>query len=126
MIMAETVTIEGSQTPSVELKRGHRRTVRMTPRIQRLVDKGFVIVVSRSGGEYDLTPEETADADAQDAADDESTSSPVPEPDDATDPDSSRDEWRSFLSSQKPPVPYPEDADATALAAIWQAASGGS
>ena len=41
------VTIEGSVTPSVILPRGQRRTVMLTDRIQRLIDRGFVVVISR-------------------------------------------------------------------------------
>ena len=42
------VTIEGSLTPSVVLPRGETRTVQLTPRIQRLIDGGFVIVKERT------------------------------------------------------------------------------
>lgn len=41
------VTIEGSVMPSVVLPRGETRTVALTPRIQRLIDRGFVIVKER-------------------------------------------------------------------------------
>jgi hypothetical protein len=39
------VTIEGSVTPSVILPRGQRRTVTLTDRVQRLIERGFVVVV---------------------------------------------------------------------------------
>ena len=42
------VTIEGSLTPSVVLPRGETRTVQLTPRIQRLIDGGFVTVTART------------------------------------------------------------------------------
>lgn len=41
------VTIEGSITPCVALKRGESRTVQLTPKIQRLIDRGFVVVTQR-------------------------------------------------------------------------------
>jgi hypothetical protein len=41
------VTIEGSTTPSVMLARGAQRTVRLTPTVQRLIDRGFVTEVAR-------------------------------------------------------------------------------
>lgn len=40
-----TVTIEGSLTPCSELRTGQRRTVQLTERVQRLIDRGFVVVV---------------------------------------------------------------------------------
>ena len=39
------LTIEGSLTPSAFLARGERRTVQHTPRIDRMVHRGFVVVV---------------------------------------------------------------------------------
>ena len=41
------VTIRGGLMPSVVLARGETRTVALTPRIQRLIDKGWVEEVSR-------------------------------------------------------------------------------
>lgn len=41
------VTIEGSLTPSVILPTGAQRTVRLTPSVQRLIDRGFVTVTNR-------------------------------------------------------------------------------
>lgn len=41
------VTIEGSVTPSVVLPRGERKTVVLTSRIQKLIDRGFVNVVTQ-------------------------------------------------------------------------------
>lgn len=42
------VTIQGSTTPSVVLARGEQRTVRLTPTVQRLIDRGYVTVTSRT------------------------------------------------------------------------------
>ena len=42
----EIVTIVGSHTPSVILPRGETRTVAMTPRIRKLIDRGFVVVTA--------------------------------------------------------------------------------
>ena len=41
------VTIQGSVTPSVVLPRGETKTVVLTPRIQKLIDRGFVTVVEK-------------------------------------------------------------------------------
>lgn len=49
--MADMITIEGSITPSTELARGERRTVRRTERIDRLISRGFVTVVDEHAGD---------------------------------------------------------------------------
>lgn len=41
------VTLEGSVTPCVVLARGARCMVRLTPKVQRLIDRGFVVEVDR-------------------------------------------------------------------------------
>lgn len=41
------VTITGSITPSVVLPKGETRTVALTPRIQRLIDRGYVTELAR-------------------------------------------------------------------------------
>ncbi len=44
-----TVTIEGSRLrPSTVLRAGERRTVILTDRVQRLIDKGFVVEIDRT------------------------------------------------------------------------------
>ena len=44
--MYRSVIIEGSTTPaSGVLARGERKTVQLTPRVQRLINRGFVVVV---------------------------------------------------------------------------------
>lgn len=40
------VTIEGSVTPSVNLPRGQRTTVEMTPTIAKMVERGFVNIIA--------------------------------------------------------------------------------
>jgi hypothetical protein len=40
------VTVEGSLTPSNVLATGKRMTVQLTPRIERLIAKGFLILIS--------------------------------------------------------------------------------
>ena len=42
------VTIEGSTTPSVLLPTGVRQTVRLTPTVQVLINRGFVTVTART------------------------------------------------------------------------------
>lgn len=39
------VTIEGSTTPCVELRRGERRTVQYSDYVQRLVNNGYVTIL---------------------------------------------------------------------------------
>lgn len=51
-----TVTIEG-QVPTVYLPRGGRRTVELTGRVQRLIDRGYVTVVD--GPAPETSPEPT-------------------------------------------------------------------
>jgi hypothetical protein len=41
------VTIEGSTTPCVILPTGRRQTVRLTPTVQGLINRGFVVLVDR-------------------------------------------------------------------------------
>lgn len=41
------VTIVGSTTPSVFLPTGAQRTVRLTPTVQALINRGFVTVTAR-------------------------------------------------------------------------------
>lgn len=47
--MAETVTIEGTVTPCVELKRFERATVEMDDHVRALIQRGFVRIVARHG-----------------------------------------------------------------------------
>jgi hypothetical protein len=41
-----TVTVEGSLTPSNWLATGKRVTVQLTPRIERLIAKGFLLLIA--------------------------------------------------------------------------------
>lgn len=68
--MSDMITIEGSQTPSVELARGKRRTVQRTERIDRLIQRGYVIEVK----DEDAKP--AAAEPVEDVKDDEPTKAP--------------------------------------------------
>lgn len=97
--MASTVTIEGSITPSAALGRGQRRTVRMTDRVQKLIDKGFVILVEEAAEELPLHHY----ADAAAAAD-----SPM-KLDSPPGLNASREHWARWLTANH--VAYPDGAD---------------
>lgn len=79
-----TVTIEGSLTPCSELRTGERRTVQLTERVQRLIDRGFVVLVKTAA------PRRPVGKPVQSAAD-------VPYR--AGEPawSASRDEWAAFV-----------------------------
>lgn len=55
----EKITIEGSHTPSVILARGERRTVVRTPRIDRLIARGYLVVVDEQSRPAQSTPGRT-------------------------------------------------------------------
>lgn len=101
------VTIEGSITPSAILPRGHRRTVQMTARIQRLIDRGYVVLVEDS-------PAEPVAEVVEPVAD------PEPGPaDDSTVPagNASRETWAQFLTDQG--IDVPDDYGRDGLIALW-------
>jgi hypothetical protein len=86
-----SVIIEGTLTPAAGvLERGERKTVAFTPRIQRLVEGGFVKVVEHLDGP--LEDELVGD---QDPGDEGLTDTPQPPAKNA-----SRDDWSTFLESQ--------------------------
>lgn len=135
-----TVTIEGSQTPSVFLAKGQRRTVQLTDRVQRLIDAGFVIVVESDGptvkGVVDvkITPytETVEDGPATPMSeftvgDPEPVSVPEePEADEQATADhppsraASTSTWRKFLADQH--VDFSPVASRDQLIALWEAA----
>lgn len=127
--MSTTVTIEGSQTPSVFLAKGQRRTVQLTDRVQRLIDAGFVTVVEDGPAtpmsEFavsDPEPVAVPPADVPDAND-----GPLADDDDepatAGNPPSraaSTATWRKFLADQH--VDFSPVASRDQLIAAWEAA----
>lgn len=72
-----SVTIEGSLSPAAFLARGERRTVQRTDRIDKLIRRGFVVVVDEEG---------------------EVEAPPAPEPVKAPAKSASRDDWAEFLA----------------------------
>lgn len=93
------VTIEGSITPSVVLARGEKRTVALTDRVQRLIDRGFVTLI-----------EHESDA-------------PEPEEVNNTDPiepklNASRDDWAAFLTGK---IEFTDEDGRDDLVRLWQA-----
>lgn len=139
----KTVTIEGSATPSAILGRGQRRTVAYTPRIKRLIARGFVVVVDdtppspprRTLPEVlaDPEPDTTAAAQAEPApqppappdaeppnrTDHQSPAAPAP-PDKPPAKNASREAWVTFLSAQPDIGNIPPGASRDDLAAAWE------
>ena len=76
------LTIEGSLTPSAFLARGERRTVQRTPRIDRMVHKGFVVVVDAHDDDEPAEPAEV-----------------MPTPVKAPAKSASREDWAEFLAA---------------------------
>lgn len=101
------VTIEGSITPSAVLARGQRRTVRMTDRIQRLIDRGYVVLVEDSAG---LTDTELV-ADAAAAADSSEDLEVAPAG------NASRELWAQFLTGQG--IEFTDEYGRDDLIALW-------
>jgi len=121
--MADTVVIEGTLTPCDELRRGERKTVAMSDRIERLVAGGFVTIVERH-----------RDPDEPTAVVVEQTPEPAPEPADpepVTGPPAGNaraEEWLAFLQSKNVDIPVDEHGNPPGregLKAIWAQVSDG-
>lgn len=93
-----TVTIEGSLSPSAELPRGERRKVQRSEHVDRLIRKGFVVVVDEDG---DVVP------------------TPEPTGPEAPAKNASTDAWRDFLTAQS--VEFDPDATRDELVDAWDA-----
>lgn len=86
----QKVTVEGSMTPCSELPRGVRKTVLYTDRVQRMINKGYFVMVS-----------EPVDTDSSvPAAEPEKTEPPAAPPQTDVKPPSN-----PFLSPQVPQHP---------------------
>lgn len=93
MSSSRVVTITGSITPSVALARGVSRTVTLTPRIQRLIDKGYVTVTEEFDAPAPPAPSEPSKT-------------------------ASRAAWAEFLTSEGFDVPT--DATRAELIETWE------
>jgi hypothetical protein len=121
------VTIEGTLTPAAGvLKRGEQATVTYTARIERLVKRGFVKIVTVHmplpvrEPDTPLPVGDYAPADEEDEVEDEQEPLPYPDDDGATDEpgrNASKEAWREFLTAQG--VHYPESASRDDLVAGW-------
>ncbi|QIG58949.1 hypothetical protein SEA_ANCLAR_22 [Gordonia phage AnClar] len=100
------VTIEGSLTPSVELARGEKRVVTMTPRIERLAARGFINIIESESD----APEP---ADAPEANPDQLDELVEPKA------NASRPKWAAWLDHQQ--LDYTDDHTRDDLVGIWQA-----
>lgn len=120
--MSVSVTIEGTTTPAAGvLARGERRTVALTERVQRLVDRGFVRIIERRESAPVVVPDPVVEPDPIefDEVDDEVE---VPAG------NASRDAWLEFLFYKGIEVPVDEDGDyppRDGLKHLWQQVSGG-
>ncbi|QGH76065.1 hypothetical protein SEA_DEVONTE__25 [Mycobacterium phage Devonte] len=116
--MAEQyVTIEGTGT-AVILKKGERRQVALTPRVTRLVARGYVQIVEYHGPEAD-DPQELPD---------ETEQAPEPEVTEAPAKNASADTWRKFVAGPAgiPGVEAEQIAETgrDELIAAWEAYTG--
>lgn len=119
------VTIEGSISPSTYLARGERATVQRTEKIDRLIERGFVVVVDdHADAPHPVFDDENvmnqriselekhADAEAQKARDELGV--PPRNGSGAT-----RAAWAEFLSKQNPPIEFTDDDGRDELIALW-------
>lgn len=126
-----SVTVEGSILPCTELPRGERRTVALTERVQRLIDRGYFTLI-----ETHADPDASADH-LGTTLDDPSGDTPLatgdfaPADDEPTEPAESalKGDWQAWLNHKS--VWFPDDATKPQLIAAWrevqqqQAASNG-
>src|SRR5690606_20485032 len=104
------VTIEGSVTPSVLLPRGHRMTIERTEVIDKMMRRGFGVVVE----EHTPAPVIASITDVVTMADVATEPAPVPAR------NASREVWAAFLVEEG--VPHEIGAPRDALIAAWDAA----
>lgn len=104
------VTIEGSVTPSVMLPRGQRMTIERTEVIDKMIRRGFVVVVE----EHAPAPVIASITDVVTMAEAPGEPAPVPAR------NASREEWASFLIEEG--VPHEIGASRNQLIAAWDAA----
>lgn len=97
MSNSRVVTITGSLTPSAALPRGETRTVILTDRIQKLIDKGYVTVTEQ--------PEVPVIA-------------PVPATVLPPSKKATKAVWKAFLNAQQFEVP--EDASRADMIDVWE------
>jgi hypothetical protein len=130
--MMAQVTIEGSLTPCTELAKGERKTVQLTKRIQRLIRKGYVVVIDQRENAAvapdEKTPTHSSDgvgeSQANTGAADPAAESPEPEGELPVPPaNAKRDVWAKFLTSRN--IAVPEDAPRDGLVEIWRQHTGG-
>lgn len=119
-----TVILEGSVTPAAGvLETGERSDwVQLTPHVQDLIDKGYVIVVRKFYDDEDpIGPAIDLEPDEQDS-DEDSDSLEVPKG------NASTEEWAAFLRTKDIEIPVNDEGEIPGregLKAIWQQFSGG-
>lgn len=106
------VTLEGSITPSTFLARGARVTVERTPYVEKLIRKGYVVVIGAAAAKTPVVEEITRIVEAQqETADNERQLAGAPAR------NASRDTWAEFLRAKG--IPFWEDDTRNELIAQW-------
>ena len=106
------VTLEGSITPSTFLARGARVTVERTPYVEKLIRKGYVVVIAAAADKTPVTEEIARMVDTQqEAVDNERQLTGAPAR------NASRDAWAEFLRKEK--IPFWEDDTRNELIDRW-------
>lgn len=124
--MTVSVIIEGSTTPAAGvLRSGERATVQLTPRIERLIAKGFVTAVKYL--ENDPAPAPVAQSIDTDDTDDDVLDAET-DGNDAAVPhgNASKAEWLEFLTAMGVDIPVGDDGGLPTrneLRDLWQEVS---
>lgn len=116
-----TVILEGSVTPAAGvLETGERSDwVQLTPHVQDLIDKGYVIVVRKFYDDEDAPEPEGVHPETES---DDSNELEVPKG------NASTEEWAAFLRTKDIEIPVNDEGEIPGregLKAIWQQFSGG-
>lgn len=128
------VTVEGGLIACEYLPRGVRRTVELTPRVRRRIERGYYVLVSHAsleavdqaiGPPQDEVLVELDEATGGGQADDAADAAGVGGPPAGN---ASTEEWLTFLRGQGVDVPVNEHGETPGregLKAIWQQVDGG-
>lgn len=114
------VTIEGTTMPAAGvLRRGERKTVQYTNRIQRLVSGGFVKIVEEHDTPVPIEELSITDRLPRTQIDIKPGTAPI---DGVPSRNSNTETWKQFLTQKG--ISYPEDAGRSQLIAFWDKVTG--